>query len=61
MLRHHGVKPILVFDGGFLPVKGDVEAKRAKYVTRILLIVTLILRVICKFSTDIFMRISFFL
>ncbi|KAH7690320.1 XPG/Rad2 endonuclease protein [Dioscorea alata] len=30
MLRHHGVKPILVFDGGFLPVKGDVEAKRAR-------------------------------
>ncbi|KAH7690050.1 XPG/Rad2 endonuclease protein [Dioscorea alata] len=30
MLHHHGVKPILVFDRGFLPVKGAVEAKCAR-------------------------------
>ncbi|KAL5228741.1 hypothetical protein ABZP36_017006 [Zizania latifolia] len=30
MLRHHGVKPILVFDGGLLPMKGDQETKRAR-------------------------------
>lgn len=32
MLRHHGVKPILVFDGGHLPMKGDQETKRERYV-----------------------------
>ncbi|KAM7505889.1 hypothetical protein LguiB_004793 [Lonicera macranthoides] len=30
LLRHHGVKPILVFDGGFLPMKSDQENKRAR-------------------------------
>ncbi|KAK3165614.1 hypothetical protein QOZ80_1AG0035490 [Eleusine coracana subsp. coracana] len=30
MLRHYGVKPILVFDGGFLPIKGDQETKRER-------------------------------
>ncbi|KAH6790266.1 hypothetical protein C2S51_005272 [Perilla frutescens var. frutescens] len=30
MLRHHGVKPILVFDGGPLPMKTDQEIKRAR-------------------------------
>ncbi|XP_008794055.2 exonuclease 1 [Phoenix dactylifera] len=30
MLRHHGVKPILVFDGGLLPMKSDQEMKRAR-------------------------------
>ncbi|KAH7675487.1 XPG/Rad2 endonuclease protein [Dioscorea alata] len=30
LLRHHGVKPILVFDGGFLPIKIDQETKRAR-------------------------------
>ncbi|EEE55478.1 hypothetical protein OsJ_03659 [Oryza sativa Japonica Group] len=30
MLRHHGVKPILVFDGGHLPMKGDQETKRER-------------------------------
>ncbi|KAJ8431696.1 hypothetical protein Cgig2_006552 [Carnegiea gigantea] len=29
MLRHHGVKPILVFDGGLLPMKSKQENKRA--------------------------------
>jgi exonuclease-1 len=32
LLRHYGVKPILIFDGGFLPMKSDQEAKRARYV-----------------------------
>jgi hypothetical protein len=32
MLRHYGVKPILVFDGGLLPIKSDQETKRARYV-----------------------------
>ncbi|XP_073108238.1 exonuclease 1 isoform X2 [Elaeis guineensis] len=30
MLRHHGVKPILIFDGGLLPMKSDQEMKRAR-------------------------------
>ncbi|KAI5007328.1 hypothetical protein ZWY2020_050773 [Hordeum vulgare] len=30
LLRHHGVKPILVFDGGFLPMKSEQEVKRAR-------------------------------
>ncbi|KAJ4816269.1 5'-3' exonuclease family protein isoform 1 [Rhynchospora pubera] len=30
MLRHHGIKPILVFDGGLLPMKADQETKRAR-------------------------------
>ncbi|WOG85032.1 hypothetical protein DCAR_0104218 [Daucus carota subsp. sativus] len=30
MLRHHGIKPILVFDGGHLPMKGEQENKRAR-------------------------------
>ncbi|KAJ1698378.1 hypothetical protein LUZ63_006890 [Rhynchospora breviuscula] len=30
MLRHHGIKPILVFDGGLLPMKADQEKKRAR-------------------------------
>ncbi|KAL6845251.1 hypothetical protein ACP4OV_024746 [Aristida adscensionis] len=30
MLRHYGVKPILVFDGGLLPIKSDQEIKRAR-------------------------------
>ncbi|KAK9088246.1 hypothetical protein Scep_027328 [Stephania cephalantha] len=30
LLRHHGVKPILVFDGGFLPMKNEQEIKRAR-------------------------------
>jgi hypothetical protein len=32
MLRHYGVKPILVFDGGLLPIKSDQETKRARYI-----------------------------
>ncbi|XP_074322058.1 exonuclease 1-like [Apium graveolens] len=31
MLRHHGVKPILVFDGGHLPMKSEQENKRARH------------------------------
>lgn len=31
LLRHYGVKPIMVFDGGFLPMKGEQESKRARY------------------------------
>lgn len=38
MLRHYGVKPILVFDGGHLPMKSEQEIKRARsrkeYLTR---------------------------
>ncbi|CAO2823458.1 unnamed protein product [Amaranthus hypochondriacus] len=30
MLRHYGVKPILVFDGGDLPMKSEQENKRAR-------------------------------
>ncbi|XP_068642839.1 exonuclease 1 [Aristolochia californica] len=30
LLRHHGVKPILVFDGGLLPMKNDQEVKRLR-------------------------------
>nr|XP_009604428.1 exonuclease 1 isoform X1 [Nicotiana tomentosiformis]XP_033512784.1 exonuclease 1 isoform X1 [Nicotiana tomentosiformis] len=30
LLRHYGVKPILVFDGGPLPMKNDQENKRAR-------------------------------
>ncbi|CAA7030609.1 unnamed protein product [Microthlaspi erraticum] len=30
LLRHHGVKPILVFDGGPLPMKLEQENKRAR-------------------------------
>ncbi|GLJ40054.1 hypothetical protein SUGI_0820140 [Cryptomeria japonica] len=30
LLRHHGVKPILVFDGGLLPMKAEQETKRAR-------------------------------
>ncbi|XP_078442177.1 5'-3' exonuclease family protein isoform X2 [Wolffia australiana] len=30
LLRHFGVKPILVFDGGLLPMKADQEAKRLR-------------------------------
>ncbi|KAG8385363.1 hypothetical protein BUALT_Bualt03G0035300 [Buddleja alternifolia] len=30
MLRHYGVKPILVFDGGPLPMKSDQEIKRGR-------------------------------
>jgi methylmalonyl-CoA mutase cobalamin-binding subunit len=31
MLRHYGVQPVLVFDGGSLPMKSDQEIKRARY------------------------------
>lgn len=31
LLRHFGVKPILVFDGGLLPMKIEQENKRARY------------------------------
>lgn len=31
LLRHHGIKPILVFDGGLLPMKSDQETKRSRY------------------------------
>nr|GMD09142.1 exonuclease 1 isoform X1 [Ipomoea batatas] len=30
LLRHYGVKPIMVFDGGFLPMKGEQENMRAR-------------------------------
>ncbi|PPR85567.1 hypothetical protein GOBAR_AA35122 [Gossypium barbadense] len=30
LLRHHGVKPVLVFDGGLLPMKIEQENKRAR-------------------------------
>ncbi|KAL6991333.1 Rad2 nuclease [Sarracenia purpurea var. burkii] len=30
LLRHYGVKPILVFDGGFLPMKSEQEIKRER-------------------------------
>ena len=31
LLRQHGVKPLLVFDGGRLPMKENQENKRARY------------------------------
>ncbi|URD88793.1 HhH2 [Musa troglodytarum] len=30
LLKHHGVKPILVFDGGILPMKIEQETKRSR-------------------------------
>lgn len=30
LLRHYGVKPILVFDGGLLPMKSEQENKRGR-------------------------------
>ncbi|KAI3710451.1 hypothetical protein L2E82_40234 [Cichorium intybus] len=30
LLRHYGVKPILVFDGGHLPMKNEEEIERAR-------------------------------
>ncbi|KAI3680866.1 hypothetical protein L6452_35643 [Arctium lappa] len=30
LLRHYGIKPILVFDGGHLPMKNEQEMKRAR-------------------------------
>ncbi|KAI5670730.1 hypothetical protein M9H77_11094 [Catharanthus roseus] len=30
LLRHYGVKPVLVFDGGLLPMKSEQENKRAR-------------------------------
>ncbi|XP_020257541.1 exonuclease 1 isoform X2 [Asparagus officinalis] len=30
LLRHHGIKPVLVFDGGLLPTKIDQETKRSR-------------------------------
>ncbi|KAG5517098.1 hypothetical protein RHGRI_037749 [Rhododendron griersonianum] len=30
LLRHYGVRPILVFDGGLLPMKSEQEIKRAR-------------------------------
>jgi len=37
MLRHFGVQPVLVFDGGGLPMKSDQEIKRARYVAQVTL------------------------
>lgn len=31
-LRHHGIEPFLVFDGGPLPAKKGTEVSRAKWV-----------------------------
>lgn len=31
LLRHYGVKPVLVFDGGLLPMKLEQENKRGRY------------------------------
>jgi exonuclease-1 len=33
MLRHHGVTPFLVFDGGPLPAKRGTEVDRASWVS----------------------------
>jgi exonuclease-1 len=33
MLRHHGVSPLMVFDGGPLPAKKGTEVDRAAFVT----------------------------
>lgn len=35
MLRHHGVEPYVVFDGGPLPAKKGTESERAKFVMNI--------------------------
>lgn len=32
MLRAHGVEPIIVFDGGRLPIKGEEEESRRRWV-----------------------------
>ena len=36
LLRHYGVEPILVFDGGLLPMKIEQENKRARYARHLL-------------------------
>ena len=36
MLRHHGVHPVVVFDGGRLPMKGEEEGSRAQCAHRLL-------------------------
>jgi exonuclease 1 len=52
MLRHHGVKPILVFDGGLLPTKADQETKRARFLLcnslNIMICYTMALRHYCR-------------
>lgn len=35
MLKHYGVRPYVVFDGGPLPSKAGTEAERAAYVARL--------------------------
>jgi exonuclease-1 len=32
LLRSHGVEPVIVFDGGRLPIKGEEEASRHRWV-----------------------------
>jgi len=32
MLKHHGITPLLVFDGGLLPSKEHTEAERERSV-----------------------------
>lgn len=32
LLKHHGITPFIVFDGGPLPAKKGTEVSRAKYV-----------------------------
>jgi len=34
LLRTHGVEPIIVFDGGRLPIKGEEEETRHRLVHR---------------------------
>lgn len=33
LLRHHGIEPYVVFDGGPLPAKKKTESSREKYVS----------------------------
>jgi exonuclease-1 len=37
LLRHHGIEPYIVFDGGPLPAKKKTEVSREKYVLSSLL------------------------
>ncbi|KHG21320.1 Exonuclease 1 [Gossypium arboreum] len=55
LLRHHGVKPVLVFDGGLLPMKIEQENKRASLCVALLHFsgaVKVVLTIILAFTVE---------
>ncbi|KAA3478993.1 Exonuclease 1 [Gossypium australe] len=55
LLRHHGVKPVLVFDGGLLPMKIEQENKRASFCVALLHFsgpVKVVLTIILAFTVE---------